>query len=745
MPPETRFLIGYGERLTTRVAPPPGGGAPDAPYSYEEAASRLAPQVARLSDELEQLPELACPDDEAVGVVTMHPQAIAKSYSPRQFLGQYGLRQVGSRPTVATPERWTRDGEPTPSATTELYVAGSRRSFGRWEEDLESPERPRITSRETIQRLETVRAPTPADRLRVPRDPDGPRSSDGIFEIVLHAGETEDGDRIVRAFNTYANALDVRVVLGRRLFAGGLCFVPVEADADVLDSLAQFAFLRVARPLSRMRQIGPIERSQPAPDQRASPLPEDPPVGEIRAAVLDGGMPKDGQLAPWVSAHDVPGIGAPCHSLLDHGHDVTSSFLFGTLEPGVPAPRPYCYVDHYRVLDEDSQEDPLELYDVLRRVQDVLHDRSYEFFNLSLGPVTPVADDEVHPWTAVLDEHLSDGHAFATLAIGNTGEHGDPAEARVQVPSDCVNAFAVGAADSTRMGWQRASYSSIGPGRSPGVVKPDAVDFGGCAREPFYVVQSHSPGSVAWTQGTSFAAPSALRRAVGLRVHFGDRLSPLAIKALLLHTSEPGNHNSSEVGWGRLRDDLSDIVVCPDGTVRVVYQGELTPSQYLRAAIPVPPGRLEGLLTLRATFTYATPVDPEDPGTYTRSGLDVTFRPNSKKFKEDAVNPDTTPFFRRNNFDSEQRLRADAHKWETVLRSEKRFRASTLHNPVFDVHYNARESGGLAVSARNIKYALVIDVVSKLDTLYDEVLRIFAGRLEAFRPTVEIPIQIDET
>ena len=42
-----------------------------------------------------------------------------------------------------------------------------------------------------------------------------------------------------------------------------------------------------------------------------------------------------------------------------------------------------------------------------------------------------------------------------------------------------MNALAVGAADDTGTGWARAPYSAIGPGRSPGVVKPDLMAFGG--------------------------------------------------------------------------------------------------------------------------------------------------------------------------------------------------------------------------------------------------------------------------
>ena len=82
MPENTRFLLGYGERLTERVAAP-GGGNPTVPaYTFEEAIARLNPMLSVTSENLIALPNQACPNDEAVSVLTLHPQWIAKSSSP---------------------------------------------------------------------------------------------------------------------------------------------------------------------------------------------------------------------------------------------------------------------------------------------------------------------------------------------------------------------------------------------------------------------------------------------------------------------------------------------------------------------------------------------------------------------------------------------------------------------------------------------------------------------------------------
>lgn len=108
MPENTRFFLGYGERLTERVAPPGGGGGSPPAYTFDEAVFRLRPMVRGAAETLEALPVRACPRDEAVGVVTLHPQWMAKSYHPQQLLDEYQLRQVGSRPVLVQPEKWTR-------------------------------------------------------------------------------------------------------------------------------------------------------------------------------------------------------------------------------------------------------------------------------------------------------------------------------------------------------------------------------------------------------------------------------------------------------------------------------------------------------------------------------------------------------------------------------------------------------------------------------------------------------------
>ena len=181
--------------------------------------------------------------------------------------------------------------------------------------------------------------------------------------------------------------------------------------------------------------------------------------------------------------------------------------------------------------------------------------------------------------------------------------------------------------------------------------------------------------------------------------------------------------------------------MCEDGMVRVLYQGELNPGQYLRAEFPMPSGTPGGKVSLKATFCYPTQTDPQDPGSYTRSGLEVTFRPHAQKFEANAITAKTKPFFKKSYFETEQALRSDAQKGETTLNAEKSFLATSLCDPFFDIHYNARVSGGAARHAGKLRYALVLTVrASRVPDLYDQVARNYVNQLEAFRPVIDIPV-----
>lgn len=736
---QTNFLIGRGELLTHDIKGPKRKPGKAEVYPLQVAKRRLSPQFSETASALDALPPESCPGDFGVARLTMNPSYIARSFFPAAMLRTVGLESVGSRTVRITPDGWTKKGAPQECTTTELFVAGKRQAF----RNLRSWARGLVE--ETDEALDLAHIERFAAFLPKERIANYGSKKDRFFEVGIHLLPDEDRLFVQRAFAGYAKRVGVKVHSTLGFTAGGLWFVPVEGKPGDMERLAEFVFIRVIRPVPKLRGLRPAHRARSVAVDCSLPN-EQPLSSEPKVAILDGGLPKQHAIAPWVRSYRVLDEDAKDDpDGLEHGLAVTSAFLFGPIHPNGAAARPFAYVDHLRVLDRDSgAEDPLELYRTLGFVEQVLLSRQYQFVNLSLGPDLPVEDTDVHAWTSVIDDLLSDGDTLMAVAIGNNGERDRTSgNARVQVPSDCVNALAVGASNDTEAKWTRAPYSAIGPGRSPGVVKPDLMAFGGAAAKYFHVLAAGKKPTLLPQLGTSFASPYLLRSAVGIRAILGSELSPLAIKALLVHAADPLEHDKLEVGWGKVPEDLMDVITCPQGIARVVYQGELKPGKYLRAPLPLPAGGLKGNIRLKATFCYASPTDPQDAAAYTRAGLETVFRPNEDRVKDGKANADTKGFFDMKNFATEEERRSDMGKWETVLHGAKNMRGSSLKNPVFDIHYNAREAGGRAMNAEKIRYALIITVEApKHADLYNEILRAYAKTLIPIQPQVSLPIRI---
>lgn len=736
----TRYLIGHGERLVESIPPILGGNSSPAPYSISQARARIGAMVQRTAAEASSLPDSTCPSDLTVATITLHPKYLSKTGYPLDLLRSAALDPIGSRPENVVPEQSVRivQGEPewyapTESApTTKLFVASTRANLSRWAHELLAPaeEDDLDTAEKQIVRLERVDLNTVGDRDRL-------ATTVTTAELVLHSVDPIIVDGLIQ----YCADLDVELLMDRRRITGGLAFIPVRGDNAALRKLANYSFTRVVRAVPQMRRLldQPPEPVRSLPEVRAK-LPEGGPIDPtLRVAVFDGGLPEKTVLDQWTTLHTFADSGPARAGYLDHGQKVTSAILFGPADPDAPLSRPYANVDHYQVLDSKSDADPYELYTVLERIESVLTQRNYPFVSISIGPALPIEDDEVHAWTSFWDAHLADGNTLTTVAIGNNGAYDRASgNARVQVPSDSVNAVAIGAADSSSQSWRRATYSAIGPGRAPGTVKPDVLAFGGSLQEPFICVDTD--GNLTTTCGTSFASPLAMRTALGIHTFFGSQVGPMATKALLIHTADQQNNcDVFEIGRGRIKHNFDDLTQCGDGEARILYQGTLEPARYVRAAIPLPPDLPAGYVNITATIVFASEVDPADPGNYTRSGLDVWFRPHRDHLNSSGTLAKTASFFQSHEFSTEQELRKDAHKWDTVMHNSQRKRASSLSHPVFDIHYNARSGGHSAGDSPRIRYAMVITVqISKVPDLYEQVLRTYATQLEALQPAIDL-------
>ena len=698
---------------------------------------------------------MACPEGDAVINMTLHPSYLAKSYYPSVLIHELGLRSVGSRAVHLIPEKITgaqgKPGrEPRPFPALQLFLAGSLDRLGAWADGV-SEWMPRDEAlQDEFRRIESV-APPGEDRLKP--IPEEKRQPEIPLEVVLHASASQEDAYVRQGFREYVRSLGLELDLGRARFAGGLCFLPLRSSFALLPQIAEFSFLRALRRMPRVVPLDPLIRGA-VPGFRVTLPDQEAAAPDLRVAIMDGGLPVDHPLDRWVTLNDAPGVGAPIPNYQRHGLAVTSAFLFGPLQHGLNLDQPYANVDHWRVLGVDTQNDDFELYSVLSRIEDILQSNQYVFVNISLGPDMAIEDDEVNSWTSTLDTLLAGGETVATVACGNNGERDSALLLnRIQPPSDGVNMIAVGAADRPDGAWRKAPYSAVGPGRSPGYVKPDFLAFGGSYGTQFLVLEPGTSPSGNGDMGTSFAAPLAMRSGVAIRAQFSENLWAPTIKALMVHqAANPESHPRPEVGWGLLSHHLGDLVLCQDGEAHVIYQRQMPLTGAVRMYLPVPDG-LTGNVDITATFCFYSDIDPEDAFNYTRGGLEIQFRPDTlkagKPYEKDGrlIVPETPPsesFFGAGDFYStEVERRQDAQKWETVLKAAKTKRASSLRQPAFDVSFIAREHGHLGGRAPQAKIALVLTITSaKTRDLYDRVLTSYRERLKPLRPRIQLPLRI---
>ncbi len=680
--PTRNLLIGNGERLFSDGEWVRSGRTKPDPYTLQQQRQILHPALQSLAQLAASSDRRVAPRGEICGKITVHPQFLAKSYFPQQLLRQSGLRLVGSRSAIVRPRAMVRGTPVQAGASASLIVAGTAEGFARADFFLMSNNEDFRARHTEFRRIERIELFGTADRLRV----DLTRFT-GWTEVVIHAG-VGDAD-IKNAFAAFVQDIGGEIDVQRMRTIGGLTFAPIrfpQQGIDAVARLSEFSHLRV------IRNLPVVEVDQPSSPARMREsgnhvIPELPANSEeIRAVIFDGGFPPN--TLPWVSAIDAPGVPHPSTDIA-HGTSVTSAFLFGALTGAeTELPVPYCNVDHVRVLPSSAND--WHAFDVIDRIVAHLKDARdagvpYHLANLSLGPRLPMFDDDPHEWTVRLDDLLALGDIFMTVAVGNDGLEG-PELGRIQPPSDGVNVFAVGAADRPDAAGQRADYSCVGPGRSPGLVKPDVLAFGGSASHPLILFEPVSGGLIS-PSGTSLSAPLALRIAAGIQSTVQEHFEPIMLQALLVSQAQfsPRRHDQCNVGWGLLPATVDEVLFSPSDEVVVLYQGEISEGRPIRARVPIPPGLADDdRVQISATFAYRAPIDPAHPVNYTQAGLEVRFQPDGIA---------STSFFGRGIFETEQELRADALKWETCRKKRRKFSAGNLTDPSFLISYQTREEG----------------------------------------------------
>jgi hypothetical protein len=280
---QPNFLIGRGELLTHDISGPKRNFVKKEVYTLEQARERLAPQFAQAAAALDALVADACPDDFAVARLMMNPSFIARSYFPTGFFRAVGFESIGSRSVKVRPEAWNKKGPTQKCSTTELFVAGKRAAFRHlfdWVQALDA----NADGADDLTHIEQFAAFAPLERLA----PYG-ETNERFFEVGVHLLPDEESTHLQRAFTAFAQSLNIKAHVNLEFMVGNLWFVPVEGTPSAMQALANFVFVRIIRPVPKLRGLRPVQRSSAL--SIGCHLPAEQALStEPRVAILDGGL-----------------------------------------------------------------------------------------------------------------------------------------------------------------------------------------------------------------------------------------------------------------------------------------------------------------------------------------------------------------------------------------------------------------------------------------------------------------------
>ncbi|EGR2039888.1 TPA: S8 family peptidase [Vibrio cholerae] len=697
------------------------------PYKYSEAKGRIYHQLEDTIKHFEDLPSFASPGDNIVSKITLHPSFLAKSYFPKKLLAQYDFKNLGSRETIIEPKKAaTEKQKGVPLSTSMYFISGTKGNYQKLISDIQNDNLGDDCESDLI-KLEEISFFDAEDK--VTEDALFQNSHEQAYEVVLHA--SQENPEVISSFNTYIEKLGGTVFHQHTRTIKGLTFCFVSINTKLVTELAKFVYVRVVRIVPELRLSDRVKDIQKPLVSRHTERLYDSSVSHSNVAIFDAGLFEEDlnrEEIRYFDLTDLEGEDDPDNLL--HGSLVTSAFVFGDAEELVSSSA-FLNVDHYKVYSQND-ESSIGLVKVLDRIESVLRTKKYKFANISLGPEIPCPDNEPSLWSSTLDDIASSGDILIFVAVGNQGglinTKFGKAYARVQPPADMINGMAVGSANSKGKNWQKASYSCVGPGRRPGYVKPDILCFGGDTSEKLKLV-SLSDFSIKPVMGTSYSTALMTRLAAKIDILTNHQLNVATIRALILHNADLGKRDKVECGWGGVFVDAEDIVFCSPNKVTLIYQGRLENATGIRAAVPCPSTLQDkaSKLSLDATMCFYTDVDQQHTSSYTKAGIEVTFRPDRHNVKEGASQAHTRSLFTKKKIlGDEQSLREDAHKWETCFKVHDSIMTKGISMPTLDIRYLTREEGQ-PISLKDLKpmnFSLVITLSVKESAcnLYQDIL-----------------------
>ncbi|MHB8063629.1 MAG: hypothetical protein ACYDG2_13520, partial [Ruminiclostridium sp.] len=255
---ENNFLLGHGERLTYKVNVPHIGGPKNPPYEHNVAVKRISGFLSNANGYYDSLPDSACPNGEVTAVITMHPRYISKSDFPTKLIQQFGLRAVGGKTEVITPDAWGIENHPQEAISDEIFVVGKKSAYLKWAKDINNW-LPDNTLSQYLPSIEKIRPYEENEKIIMSLVNNNEENDKNLLEVVLHDSGVSN---ILDAFLSYVNNCNGNAVIEKMRKVQNLIFIPVYMNDRDITNLGKFSFIRVVRKMPILRTMTPIVRRQ---------------------------------------------------------------------------------------------------------------------------------------------------------------------------------------------------------------------------------------------------------------------------------------------------------------------------------------------------------------------------------------------------------------------------------------------------------------------------------------------------
>ena len=731
-------IIANGEMYVDSIEKKYFSGEKYMPKDYLSAKKIVLGALSCLSESIKSKEDLFL--DKKVICIRLEPKFEAKSYEPQAVVNAMGKNQS----TIIGGRKYSYYDENNSKVSSKMYfVRTTDEGISKLSTILQSSVKDSNKQwRRQIQSIKTIDLLKPEERF-LGFDEDW---NNGTVEFVLHPMGTESDNEIESFFKL--SGID-RKNAKVRSYNDGITFISAKCSVLNIEKINKYNPLRNAHPLGTIK-ITPMRSIDNAFSSTLSHIIQKP---RVRIGVFDGGVDVNNPfLKGFVEEHDCSLFPAN-KDFVSHGIGVCCAILRGNLDEYIKTGNltiPNVAVDSFRVfpLQDDGDYD---LYEVIDEVEKVVpQEKGIRLFNLSIGPCGAIIDDCISRFTYALDllsynVSESERNPLFVVAVGNDGCLPEPFN-RIQSPADMVNGIGVGA---YTYGKQReiipADYSCVGPGREGSKVKPDVLDFGGDSNNPFIIPSVDGKGFCA-SAGTSFSAPLVTGK-IGYLMALSDSISPHIGRSLIIHNAfYQSNLPRAKQGFGICTNNVKSILECSSNRVTYLYSGTIVPGKSLMMPIFAPQiSKMRGNVRISWTITAVVSPYSNDSDAYTNNCIEDTFYPNNyvysftkhgeKERTINTLNVDNEAIIdlidrgykrsilpKSHSAKSEEKLRNEDYKWDTIIHKEVSMRCSSLVDPFLTLHAIGRNGFG-----DRIRYFAVISIDSPKyeGSLYDKVLQTY--------------------